>query len=327
MLPDMIIIGENIHCSRVVKAGGPRCAKRADGSLRITWEESGTGTSAAFAVPTTLAGAKVKHVIAALQVARAGHAESAAAQDYLVWLARQQELAGAHYLDVNVDEYSLNQETNADAMRWLATFLAGHTRLPLALDSSAVGVLQAGSEAAPAAGPPWLLNSASMERLEVLDLAVATGAAVLCSGAGATVLPQTAAERVAALAPVVAAARERGLPSARLFLDPLVLPIGMDPLQGMAFLDACRELRQCHGPTVQVVGGISNVSYGMPERRLLNQRFLHLAIVAGLDAAIYDPLQLTPGTWTPELVAAADRVLTGDDAFAADFFALVRRQT
>ena len=78
---------------------------------------------------------------------------------------------------------------------------------------------------------------------------------------------------------------------------------------------------------MQVVGGISNVSYGMPERRLLNQRFLHLAIVAGLDAAIYDPLQLTPGTWTPELVAAADRVLTGDDAFAADFFALVRRQT
>jgi 5-methyltetrahydrofolate--homocysteine methyltransferase len=322
----MIIIGENIHCSRVVKAGGPRCAKLADGSLRVTWEESGTG-AASFAVPAALAGAKVKHVIAALQVARGGGAESAAAQAYFVWLARQQELAGAHYLDVNVDEYSLDKETNAEAMRWLAGFLAGQTRLPVALDSSAVGVLQAGIEAAPAAGPQWLLNSASMERLDVLDLAAATGAAVLCSGAGAAVLPQTAAERVAALEPVVAAARERGLPPDRLFLDPLVLPIGMDPLQGMAFLDACRELRHRHGPTLHVVGGISNVSYGMPERRLLNHRFLQLAMAAGLDAAIYDPLQLAPGTWTPELAAAADRVLTGDDAFAADFLALVRGAT
>ena len=322
----MIIIGENIHCSRVVKAGGPRCAKLADGSLRITWGATGND-SASFAVPAELAGAKVKHVIAALQVARAGGAESAAAQDYFVWLARQQELAGAHYLDVNVDEYSLDKEKNANAMRWLATFLAGQTCLPLSLDSSSTAVLRAGAAAAPAAGPNWLLNSASLERLDVLDLAAATGAAVLCSGAGAEVLPQTAAERVAALEPVVAAAQERGLPPNRLFLDPLVLPIGVDPLQGMAFLDACHELRQRQDPAVQVVGGISNVSYGMPERRLLNRRFLKLAQAAGLTAAIYDPLQLTPGSWTPELIGAADRVLTGDDAFAADFFAIVRGET
>ena len=319
----MIIIGENIHCSRIVKAGGPRCAKAADGSLRITWGAAGSD-GASFAVPAELAGAKVKHIIAALQVARAGGAESATAQAYFIWLARQQEAAGAHYLDVNVDEYSLSKEENAAAMRWLAGFLAGHTRLPLALDSSAAGVLQAGIEAAPAAGPKWLLNSASMERLDVLDLAATAGTAVLCSGAGAEILPQTAAERVAALDPVVAAAHRLGISADRLFLDPLVLPIGVDPLQGMAFLDACRELRKQHAPAVHVVGGISNVSYGMPERRLLNHRFLELARAAGLDAAIYDPLQLAPGTWTPELAAAADRVLTGDDAFAADFLALVR---
>lgn len=319
----MIIIGENLHCSRVLKAGGPRCAKGADGSLRISWQDA-TGAGHGFAVPAELAGDKVKHVIAAVRVARSGGAEFATALEYLAWIVRRQEAAGAAFLDVNVDEFSPDKERNADVMRWLVAQAAGWTRLPLSLDSSSSAVLAAGAESATRAGVKLLFNSASMERLEVLDLAAAAGAAVLCSAAGAAVMPRNAAERVAALEPVVAAAQAKGLGLDRLFLDPLVLPVGVDSTQGAAYLDACRELRRHYGSAVHITGGISNVSFGMPERRLLNHTFLELAQAAGLDAAIYDPLQLAPLAWSGEWKQAAARVLTGADAFAVEFLALVR---
>ena len=321
----MLIIGENLHCSRVLKRGGAHCQATANGGARILWKDR-NGTEQGFAIPPELAGDKVKHVTAAIRVARSQVAETAAALAYLQNLTHRQEQAGAHYLDLNTDEFSTDKTRNAEALAWLAGQVAAWTRLPLSLDSSDVDVLRAGAAVLRTPpGHPILFNSASLERPEVLDLAAAAQADVLLSAAGAATMPQTAAERVAALQPVVELARARGIAFERMFLDPLVLPVAVDPAHGVGFLDACRELRKLYGPTIHIVGGISNVSFGMPERRLLNYAFLKLAEAAGLDAAIYDPHQLAPlPAWTPEWQAAANRALTGEDPYGMDFLTLVR---
>ncbi|MFA4945538.1 MAG: dihydropteroate synthase [Lentisphaeria bacterium] len=321
----MLIIGENLHCSRVLKRGGTRCQATAGGGARIVWGGS-AGAEQGFAVPPELAGDKVKHVAAAIRVAQNQAADAAAALAYLQDLARRQEQAGAHYLDLNTDEFSTDKACNAEALAWLVGQVAAWIRLPLSLDSSDVDVLRAGAAGlGTLSGHPLLFNSASLERPEVLDLAAAAGADVLLSAAGAATMPQTAAERVAALKPMVELASAKGIAPERMFLDPLVFPVAVDPAHGNGFINACRELRKRYGPAVHIVGGISNVSFGMPERRLLNYVFLKLAAANGLDAAIYDPHQLAPlPAWTPEWLAAATRVLTGDDPYGMDFLALVR---
>jgi cobalamin-dependent methionine synthase I len=80
-----------------------------------------------------------------------------------------------------------------------------------------------------------------------------------------------------------------GLEPEDIFFDPLVRPIGVDPGSGALFLDSVEKIKR-EVPHVKMIAGLSNVSFGMPQRRLLNRTFLALAMARGLDAAICDPL-------------------------------------
>jgi 5-methyltetrahydrofolate--homocysteine methyltransferase len=75
-----------------------------------------------------------------------------------------------------------------------------------------------------------------------------------------------------------------------IYVDPLVFPISVDGRFGEHCLDAIRELRARYGPEVHITGGLSNVSFGIPQRRLINDVFLVLAIEAGADSGIIDPI-------------------------------------
>jgi 5-methyltetrahydrofolate--homocysteine methyltransferase len=81
-----------------------------------------------------------------------------------------------------------------------------------------------------------------------------------------------------------------GIPMARIYVDPLVFPISVDGQFGHHCLDAIRELRARYGPELHITGGMSNVSFGIPERRLINDVFLVLAVEAGADSGIIDPI-------------------------------------
>ena len=175
------------------------------------------------------------------------------------------------------------------------------------------------------AGRIFILNSASQERPQVLELAATHGGGAVVSAAGG-MLPNNAEDRLDALRPLVQQAQAAGLPLTKLFLDPLVLPVAVDCSQGPGFLEACRMLREEFGPEVHITGGISNVSFGLPERQLLNLCFLRIAEECGLDAAIFDPRQLALPKDTPDaFLDAAKDVLLGKDDFAMNFLAIVRQ--
>lgn len=315
------IIGENLHCSRIFKRSGARCHVVGN-TVRVRWQDE-TGGPRSFAVPAAYDGDKIRHVAAAL--AAAMNASDQEALAYLRHVVQRQEKAGAGVIDVNVDEFSSSPELNREAMIHVLGRILGWTSLPLAIDSSSAETLAAGARRAQEAGRAFILNSASQERPQVLELAAAHGGGVVVSAAGG-MLPNNAQERLDALRPLLKQAQAASLAPSSLYLDPLVLPVGVDGGQGRGFLEACHLLRREFGPEIHLTGGISNVSFGLPERQLLNVCFLRLAEARGLDAPIFDPQQLPLPADTPaQFLAAAEKVLLGEDDFAMNFLAVVRQ--
>ena len=299
--PPFVVIGENIHCTRVALRKGSRIAER-DGAEAILYE-SADGEARALPVTAEAKRTKdyeegrVKHVQVAIETAMGTAAGDAAeGLGYIEALVRQQERAGAAFLDLNVDEIAPKLSVQTGAMAWLADTVQGMTALPLSIDSSSVDVIRAGLEAiAPAKARP-MLNSASLERLEALDLARLHDCRVVVTAAGEKGMPDGADERVANASRMVEAALERGFATPDLYIDPLVFPISVDSRYGNHCLDAIRSLRARFGPEIHITGGMSNVSFGLPARKALNEIFVLLAVEAGADGGILDPVASPPGT-------------------------------
>ena len=294
VLGPFIVIGENIHATRVLLRSGARVASLPDGRPALPFTDD-DGAAQLLPVPeAALEGAgekqRVKHVKAAVLAGLAGGADAALGRGYVRFLARRQVEAGADYLDLNVDETSNDVDGRVAAIRWLVGAVEDATPAALALDSSAPEVLRAGLAAATRSAGAPLLNSASLERLDVLDLAAAEGCAVVLGASGEQGMPASAAERVANATRVVEEATRRGMALSALHVDPLVMPVAVEPEVGAWFLEAVRTLRATLGPEVHLTGGLSNVSFGLPLRKLLNDVFIDLAVEAGADSGIIDPV-------------------------------------
>jgi cobalamin-dependent methionine synthase I len=328
-----IVIGENIHATRVLLRSGARVAALPDGRPALPFLDD-EGAERLLPVPDAAldgAGAKqkVKHVKAAVLAGLAGGADAALGRGYVRFLARRQVEAGADYLDLNVDEASNDVDGRVAAIRWLVGAVENATPAALALDSSAPEVLHAGLAAAARTTGAPLLNSASLERLDVLDLAAAEGCAVVLGASGEQGMPASAAERVANAARIVEEATRRGMALGALHVDPLVLPVAVEPEVGSWFLEAVRTLRTTYGPEIHLTGGLSNVSFGLPLRRLLNDVFIDLAAEAGADSGIIDPVASDPRRIfaqdrSSRAYALAVDLLTGRDAFGMEFLTAYR---
>jgi len=329
-----IVIGENIHASRTVKRTGHLITSTLDGrdAIRFTGPD---GDERLLAVPDAIragsefASGRVKHVKSAILAGLAGYGpEAAAARDYVHSLALRQEGAGADYLDLNVDEAAADAATRVAAIRWLVEAVEDVARIPVAIDSSDGDVIESGLVASrQAAGPP-LINSASIERPYVLDLAARHGCPVIVSATGRG-MPASADARVGNAQQIVDAALARGLPLDAVHIDALVLPIAVEPEAGISFLEAVRRLRAIYGSGVHLTGGLSNVSFGLPARRLLNDVFIDLAVEAGADSGVIDPLANDPvRVFGQDRTSAAYRlaadVLTGRDPYGGEFLAAYR---
>jgi 5-methyltetrahydrofolate--homocysteine methyltransferase len=330
------VIGENIHCSRVVARDGARGGIGPDGrpGLRFPAPEGG---EAWLPLPPSIVessefegSGRIKHVMAAVRQGLAGGPEADVAEQYVAWMARRQVKAGAHYLDLNVDEISPHVDDRLAAMRWLVGAVGPASGVPLSIDSSDAAVLEAGLQAIDptwAAGAAPLLNSASTERPEVLALAASRGSPVVLSCTGDS-MPSGTQDRIERAMEVIALARSAGLPMGSLFVDPLVIPIGVDPDAGRAYLDAVRTIRERYGDELHITSGISNVSFGLPARRLLGDVFLDLCVEAGQDSGIVDPLSNLAAALAPDRESEPYRLafamLTGEDAYGVEFIAAFR---
>jgi 5-methyltetrahydrofolate corrinoid/iron sulfur protein methyltransferase len=112
-------------------------------------------------------------------------------------------------------------------------------------------------------------------------------------------------------------------------VDPLVLPVGVDPEAGAQFLEATSKIRAALGSQVHITGGLSNVSFGLPGRRLLNEVFIDLAAEKGADSGIVDPVgsDMTRvfgrDRFSRPYKLAAD-LLTGVDQYGMEFISAFR---
>jgi 5-methyltetrahydrofolate--homocysteine methyltransferase len=286
---DFIVIGENIHTTRIVMRAGKLVTTLEDGREAVRYTTA-AGETRHLPIPDDFkrsqdyAEGRVKHVMIAIRHAMAGGEEG---MIYLRALIDKQVRAGADYLDLNIDEISLKLPEQIAAIEWLVRTVESLTPVPVAVDSSNLDVLRAGLAAS--SGKP-MLNSASLERLDGLDVARDNGLPVVVTAAGESGMPQDDEERVANASRMVDAALDRGIPLERLYIDPLVFPISVDTTYGNHCLDAIRKLRAKYGPAIHISGGLSNVSFGLPCRKLINEVFLNLAAEAGADSGIVDPV-------------------------------------
>ncbi|MDA0231183.1 MAG: dihydropteroate synthase [Proteobacteria bacterium] len=294
-----IAVGENIHTTRVLLRKGKRIAME-DGQVAILYEAA-DGTSRQLSIPDSVKSTqdydegRVKHVKIALAAAMSDKGEEAeSGLAYLRALAHHQEQAGAAFLDINVDEYSLKPNEQKAAMQWLVGTVQTMSNLPLSIDSSNADTIRVGLEACQNIGGRPMLNSASLERLEALDLAVTHNAQVVVTAAGERGMPSNTAERVANASRMVDAALDKGIARGDIHIDPLVFPISVDKEFGLHCLDAIRELRAKYGPEIHITGGMSNVSFGIPGRKVVNDTFVILAVAAGADGGIIDPVLSSP---------------------------------
>ena len=331
------VIGENIHTTRVLRRKGKRISDLGDGTQAVNYRTR-DGERRHLLIPEEFKKTqdyeegRVKHVQIAVRGAMGGGEHAAEALRYLRRLAERQQDAGAHFLDLNVDEISLRPEEQQAAMRWLVGTMREASPLPLSIDSSDVDIIRAGLEAWDdgADGARGLLNSASLERLDALDLAREHDVQVIVTAAGESGMPNDTAERVANASRVVDAALARGIPVADVYVDPLVFPIAVDQQFGNHCLCAISELRARYGDDLHVTGGFSNVSFGMPARHLINDVFLRLAIDAGADSGILDPVTshvdrvrgLDRGSRRYRL---AEDLLLGNDQYCAAFIRAHRK--
>ena len=327
-------MGENVHTSRIVLRKGKRFATRngvegvpfdsVDGTPRLLKVSEQMRRSQAFDE------GRVKHIVLAVDAAMGVGRDAEDGYEYLRRVVADQEEAGAHYLDVNVDEISLKTAEQRAAMTWLVCYVRSVTSLPISVDSSDITIIESGLQAACGGREAPMLNSASLERVEALDLAIEYGAKVIVTAAGGAGMPSTADERVDNASRMVESALEKGIDAPDIFVDPLVFPISVDGSFGLHTLDAIRAIRNRFGPEIHITGGMSNVSFGIPARKLMNAVFMNLAVDAGADSGIIDPV-MNP----PSAVFDADRdsvpyrlaedTLLGRDEYCANYIRAWRK--
>lgn len=226
-------------------------------------------------------------------------------KDYIQDLARRQVEAGAHYLDVNA---GTKPDLEPDALVWLVRVVQEVVDVPLCLDSvnsRALGAAMDQVEQTP------MVNSISGERRrldEILPLAAKHGCPVIALALGDRGIPKTTEDRLAIVRQVIDETDEVGIVREKLFLDPLVIAIATDTNSGLNAFETMRGIK-AEFPDVHLTSGLSNISFGMPARGLINRAFLTFALEAGLDSAIMDPLDraLYEALLAAEVVLGRDR--------------------
>lgn len=330
-----IVIGENIHCSRIYKVGGSFVKPCAKGAYALVYTVD--GQEQCVPIPQHIleseawAKGKVKHAAVAMWQGFYGDdAGRQAGVAYLENMARVQESYGASFLDVNVDEFSNDLDERVRLMQWVADVLQNASALPLSIDSSDLNILRAGLKACdPSRGKP-MVNSVSLERAAAIEIAHGNGAVVIAGATGKSSMPQNVEERVQNLKLLVKKLHEAGFEDGEIYLDPLVFPASVDSNNGKMIFEAISVLRQKFGQEIHFAPGLSNVSYGLPNRKLLNQVFTYLCVEQGCDGGIVDPRQINDDILnsldtTTNAFQLAKAFLVGEDEYGMNYIRAVRK--
>ncbi len=245
---------------------------------------------------------------------RVGAATESRNAQFIQELARNQASAGADMLDVNGGIPG----REPDCLSWLVEVVQDAADLPLSLDSADPQALR---RALPLCKRRPLINSiideaARYEAILPLVREYQTKVVALCLSASGP--PAGVEDRITTAARLVDRLTAEGIALDDIYVDACVLPVGTGPEHGKGILEAIGRIRARY-PGVHTSAGVSNVSFGLPLRKLLNEVFLVLLMARGLDAAIVDPCdqQLMMN------IKAAEALL-GHDEYCVEFLRAYR---
>lgn len=208
-------------------------------------------------------------------------------RDAIADLAKKQTEAGASFIDINAGMFA---EEEPERLAWLATVVQETVDTPLAIDSPSPKAMKRALEVNK--NPKVLINSITAEPKrfeEILPLVLEFKASVIALCMGADGIPETVLERMRHADTLVANLCKEGVAQEDIYLDPIVLPISTGLQNGNVTLETIRQMR-IEFPKTHIACGLSNISFSLPSRKLINQAFLVAAIYAGMDGAIIDPL-------------------------------------
>ena len=325
----LIIIGENINTTRQIRATSKNIVRR-DGKVFFRYD--GLDGKDGF-LDITEQWPEDEKKVAQARISHIGQGVRSQDLDFLTWAIMAQVNAGAQIVDLCVDALSVYPEERHEYMRWMVKTAQNICPgVSFSVDSSDPETLRAGLEAYDMSLSRPAINSVNLEpgREKVIDIGKEAGAIIFANGSGASGMPQDDKERVENITRIMAMMDARDVPMQDRFLDPLVFPVGAGPLYGKHFLDAVRTLRTKY-PEVRIFGGLSNVSFGLPRRKLLNDAFIRLSMEAGCNAVMIDPIMnplaeiMAPPADQHEFEMAA-AVMTAEDEFGLNYLKYVRSQ-
>ncbi|BCV21479.1 methyltetrahydrofolate cobalamin methyltransferase [Moorella sp. Hama-1] len=231
-------------------------------------------------------------------------------------LALRQVAAGADYLDLNTAQ--CNEVAD---MEWLVRTVQEVTNVPLCLDSTEGEAIKKGLETVKGDKSKVIINSISMEKKrleEVLPFVLEYQCPVIGLTVDDNGIPKTAAERLKITERLLETLRQENYDLDKVYIDPLVLPLAVNHTHATMFFQCLTDIKRLFN--VKTVSGLSNISYNMPKRKLINRYFLTICMASGMDAAILDPLDRKIMT----AVTTAD-LLLGNDRFGKNFLKAYRQ--
>ncbi len=221
--------------------------------------------------------------------------------NYVLELADSQIHAGADVLDINVGVPGIDEPA---VMREVVAAVANHVDIPLCLDSNDPFTLAAGLQAAP--GRP-LVNSVNGEEkslaalLPVVKEFSVPVIGLVIDDDGISMDPE---KRLAIAGKIINRAARLGIPIEDIVIDPLAMAVSADHASGLVTLRAIELIHDEFG--VNMTLGASNVSFGLPERQIINQAFIALVIQKGVSCAITNPVKLTSTIRAIDLLLGRD---------------------
>ena len=207
-------------------------------------------------------------------------------EDYIREMAVKQTEAGAHFLDVCA---SVPEEQELEVLKWLIDLVQSVTDTPICIDSPSAGVC---AEAVKFCNKPGLINSVSGEGEKMQKIfPVIAGTkwecvALLSDDKG---IPQSTERRIEVFLEIMKKAEEYKIPPERLHVDPLIEMLCASEDGIVRVINTIKKVKELY-PKIHVTGGASNISFNLPARKYINRAFMILAMNAGLDSAIIDPL-------------------------------------
>jgi len=235
--------------------------------------------------------------------------------DAIKKIAKDELEAGADYIDVNAGIF-VGKEP--EYLTWLVQQVQEFVDAPCAIDSPDPEAIQAAL--AVHKGVP-MINSISLEKEryeKLMPIIAGTDFKVVALCMSDEGMPETTDQRMAIADKLVNSLVQKDIPLENIYVDPLVQPVATNSSFGVEFLDAVEKIMTTFAG-IHTMCGLSNISYGLPARKFMNQAFMVMAISRGLDGAIINPMDTR---MMANIIAA--EALAGRDNFCMNYLKAFR---